>query len=104
MNSLKSILAAVDLDERSADYVLESARQLAPDTPIEVIHVLERNAFYNLGDPSAAVVDDLQGRMVREIGDYLTRLCDRHGIKRHALLEGHAATSSSSMPTRRATI
>ena len=92
MNSLKSILAAVDLDERSADYVLESARQLAPDTPIEVIHVLERNAFYNLGDPSAAVVDDLQGRMVREIGDYLTKLCDRHGITRHALLEGHAAT------------
>lgn len=92
MNSLKSILAAVDLDESSADYVLESARQLAPETPIEVVHVLERAGYYNVGDPSAALIDDLHGRMVREIGEYLTKLCNRHGIQRHTLLEGHAAT------------
>jgi len=93
MNSLKSILVAVDLDERSADYVLESARQLAPDTPIEVVHVMERNAYYNLGDPSAAMVDDLQGRMVKEIGDYLSKLCNRHGVTRQTLLEGPAAAT-----------
>jgi len=93
MNSLKSILAAVDLDERSADYVLESARQLARDTPIEVVHVLERSSFYNVGDPSAALIDDLHGRMVREINEYLTKLCNRHGIQQFKLLEGPAAAT-----------
>jgi universal stress protein A len=92
MNNLESILVAVDLDERSADYVLESARQLAPETPIEVVHVLERSAYYNLGDPSAAVIDDLQGRMRREVSDYLAKLAERYRAERHTLLEGHAAS------------
>jgi universal stress protein A len=91
MNTLKSILAAVDLDEDSASYVLESARQLAPDTPIEVVHVLERNTYFNLGDPGAALVQDLHVRMIREVEDYLGRLCGRYGITNHRMLEGQAA-------------
>jgi universal stress protein A len=93
MNTLKSILVAVDLDEASADYVLESARQIAPETPIELVHVLERSSYYNFGDPSGALIEDLQGRMAREITDYLNKLCTRHGIKQSKLLEGHAATA-----------
>ena len=93
MNTLKSILVAVDLDESSANYVLESARQIAPETPIEVVHVLERSTYYNFGDPSGALIEDLQGRMAREINDYLAKLCSRHGIARSKLLEGHPATA-----------
>jgi universal stress protein A len=92
MTTFKSILVAIDLDESSASYVLASARQLVPNAPIEVIHVLERSHYYNMGDPSAALIDDLQGRMRREVTEYLTKLCNKHGVREYRLLEGHAAT------------
>jgi universal stress protein A len=92
MNTFKRILVAVDLDEASAGYVLASAKQLAPSAPMEVVHVLERSHFYNVGDPSAALVDDLHGRMLREIKDYLGKLCSAHRIHDYRVLEGPAAT------------
>jgi len=92
MSTFKKVLVAVDLDEDSAGYVLASAKQLAPDVPIDVIHVLERSHFYNLGDPAFALVDDLHVRITAEVNDYLARLCSRFDITNFQLLEGHAAT------------
>jgi universal stress protein A len=92
MSTFKKVLVAVDLEEDSAVYVLESARQLAPDVPLEVIHVLERSHFYNLGDPTLALIGDLHERIVAEVTEYLDKLCNRFNVKEYQLLEGHAAT------------
>ncbi|MEZ5560498.1 MAG: universal stress protein [Pseudomonadales bacterium] len=92
MSTFKKILIAVDLDESSARYVLECARQLSPQAEFEVIHVLERSHFYNMGDPAFAMIDDLHLRVVGEAKDYLQNLCVDFGIRAHQLLEGHAAT------------
>ncbi len=92
MSTFKKVLVAVDLEETSASYVLESARQLLPGVNLSVVHVLERSHFYNMGDPSFALVDDLHGRMVGEIETYLKKLCDAFQVKEHKLLEGHPAT------------
>lgn len=91
MNTFKNVLVAVDLDEASADYVLESARQLIPDVRLTVVHVLERAAFLNPGDPAFSLVDDLQAKMAVEAEGYLKKLCERHNIPEHHLLEGHTA-------------
>lgn len=92
MSTFEKVLVAVDLEEASADYVLESARQLLPGVQLTVVHVLERSHFYNMGDPSFALVDDLHERMVTDIKAYLQKLCDKYKVKEHHLLEGHAAT------------
>lgn len=92
MSTFNKVLVAVDLEEACADYVLASARQLVPHVRLAVVHVLERNSLYNMGDASFALGDDLQARLVREIEAYLVRLCDRHGVPEHHLLEGHTAT------------
>ncbi len=92
MSTFKKILVAVDLDEESAAYVLATAKQLVSDTPLEVVHVLERSHFYNLGDPAFALVDDLHVRITAEVNDYLARLCNRFDVETFRLLEGHAAT------------
>ncbi len=92
MSTFKKVLVAVDLEEASANYVLESARQLVPDVPLSLVHVVERTHYYNLGDASYALVDDLHNRMVGEIERYLERLCTAHRVPEHHLLEGHAAT------------
>lgn len=92
MNELHSMLVAIDLEETSANYVLECASRLAPGTPLEVVHVLERHVYGDYGDPGAALVADLHARTVREIEQYLSRICGSHGIERFKLLEGHAAT------------
>lgn len=92
MSTFKKVLVAVDLDEQSANYVLESARQLAPDVPLTLVHVLERSQYYNMGDASFAMVDDLHGKMIKEIEAMLQKLCDDHKIKEHHLLEGHPAS------------
>jgi universal stress protein A len=92
MSTFKKVLVAVDLEEQSADYVVESARQLVPGVPLTVIHVLERSQYFNVGDPSFAVMDDLYGKVTREVKSYLSRLCERHGVREHAMLEGHAAS------------
>lgn len=92
MTTFKSVLVAVDLDEPSANYVLESARQLLPNVPITVLHVLERSHFYNAGDPSFALVHDLHTRMTSDIYRYLEKLCSTHGIRDHHVREGHPAT------------
>lgn len=92
MTRFKRMLVAVDLEERAAAYVLESARQLVPEAEITLVHVLERSGFYNLGDASFAMVDDLQNKMTTEIRNYLERLAAAHGAADHDLLEGHAAT------------
>jgi universal stress protein A len=92
MSTFKKVLVAVDLEEPSAHYVLESARQLIPHVRLSVVHVLERSHFYNLGDPGYAMVDDLQARMAKEIEGYLRKLCETHQVPEHHLLEGHAAT------------
>lgn len=92
MSTFKKVLVAVDLDEESADYVLESARQLIPGVPLTVLHVLERSPFYHVGDPGFATVDDLHQRIITETEEYLRTLCERHGVKEHHLLEGHTAT------------
>lgn len=93
MSTFKKVLVAVDLDESSADYVLESAHQLVPGVPITVVHVLERSQYFNVGDPSFAVLDDVYGKITREVQAHLAKLCDRHGIRDYTMLEGHAATS-----------
>ena len=92
MSTFKKVLVAVDLEEESAVYVLESARQLAPDIPIDVVHVLERSHFYNLGDPTLALIGDLHERIVEEVTQYLDKLCKRFNANEYRLLEGHAAT------------
>ncbi|MBX3707444.1 MAG: universal stress protein [Pseudomonadales bacterium] len=92
MTKFRNLLVAVDLDDASASYVLASAQQLAPEAAIEVVHVLERSHFYNVGDPSAALIDDLQGRMRREVGAYLEKLCSGKRLKSWKILEGHPAT------------
>jgi universal stress protein A len=92
MTTFSKALVAVDLEEASAHYVLESARQLLPGVPLSVLHVLERSHFYNIGDPSSALVNDLHTRITAEIGNYLTKLCDAHGIDDRHLREGHPAT------------
>ncbi|MDZ7669323.1 MAG: universal stress protein [Gammaproteobacteria bacterium] len=92
MSTFKKVLVAVDLEEQSANYVLESARQLIPDVPLTVVHVMERSQYYNMGDASFAMVDDLHQKLVQEIEAFLQKLCDKHKIKEHHLLEGHPAT------------
>ncbi|MEQ8857888.1 MAG: universal stress protein [Pseudomonadales bacterium] len=92
MSTFNNVLVAVDLEEASANYVLESARQLLPGVSLTLVHVLERSHFYNMGDPSFALVDDLHGRMVGEIKTYLQTLCANHEIEGYHLLEGHAAS------------
>ncbi|MFU8815916.1 MAG: universal stress protein [Pseudomonadales bacterium] len=92
MSTFKKVLVAVDLDERSANYVLESAKQLLPDVALTVIHVLERSHFYNMGDASFSIVDDIHVRIVAEVKTYLEKLCRAHGVGEHILLEGHPAT------------
>ena len=91
MSTFKKVLVAVDLEETSANYVLESARQILPDAPITVVHVLERSHFYNMADPAFAMVDDLHRKMVGEVERYLDKLCREHRIKEHHLLEGQPA-------------
>lgn len=92
MSTFEKVLVAVDLDEPSADYVIESARQLVPGVQLSLVHVLERSYFYNLGEASYAMVDDLHGQMEQEVEAYLARLCERHQVPDHHLLEGHPAT------------
>lgn len=92
MSTFNKVLVAVDLEETSADYVLESARQIIPNAPLSIVHVLERSHFYNMGDPSFTMVDDLHRKMVKEVESYVTTLCERHGIEEYHLLEGHAAS------------
>jgi universal stress protein A len=92
MSTFKKVLVAVDLEEDSAAYVLESAKQLAPDVPIDVVHVLERSNFYNFGDPTLALIGDLHERIVAEVSEYLGKLCERFNVQDFQLLEGHAAT------------
>jgi universal stress protein A len=92
MTTFSNVLVAVDLEERSANYILESARQLLPNVQLSVVHVLERGYFYNLGDTSYAMIDDLHRQTVVEVEGYLRRLCDAHNVAEHHLLEGHAAT------------
>jgi universal stress protein A len=93
MSTFKKVLAAVDLDETSADYVLDSAHQLLAGVPITVVHVLERSQYFNVADPSFAVLDDVYGKVAKEVKAHLAKLCDRHGIRDYAMLEGHAATT-----------
>lgn len=92
MSTFKKVLVAVDLEETSARYVLESARQLLPDVPLTLMHVLERSHFYNMGDPTFALADDLHTRAIREVETYLEGLCRDFKVPEHHLLEGHAAT------------
>ncbi|MEQ8483630.1 MAG: universal stress protein [Pseudomonadales bacterium] len=92
MKTFKKVLVAVDLEEQSANYVIESAKQLVSGTPLTVVHVLERSQYFNVGDPSFAVMDDLYGKATKEVEGYLSRLCEQHRIDDHVLLEGHAAT------------
>lgn len=92
MNTFKNVLVAVDLEQQSAEYVIESARQLIPDVRLTLVHVLERAAFLNPGDPAFSVVEDLQAKMAEEVEAYLQGLCSRHNIAAHHLLEGHTAT------------
>ena len=92
MKTFKKVLVAVDLEEQSASYVIESAKQLVSGTPLTVVHVLERSQYFNVGDPSFAVMDDLYGKATKEVKGYLGRLCEQHRIDDHVLLEGHAAT------------
>jgi universal stress protein A len=92
MTTFRKVLVAVDLEEQSANYVLESAKQLLANVPITVLHVLERSHFYSAGDPSYALVDDLHMRMTNDVRRYLEKLCGTHGISEHAVREGHPAT------------
>jgi universal stress protein A len=91
-STFRNVLVAVDLDRRSADYVLASARQLLPGVPLTLLHVLERSHFYHVGDPAFAAVDDLHARMLAETKHYLEKLAAEHGVRGYHLLEGHAAT------------
>lgn len=91
MTTFSKVLVAVDLEEESANYVLESARQLVPDVQLSVVHVVERSHYYSLGDASYATIDDLHNQMVTEIERYLERLCAAHRVTEHHLLEGHPA-------------
>jgi universal stress protein A len=90
--SFNKVLVAIDLVEHNADHVLETARCLAGDRNLEVIHVLERGHFYNMGDPALALVDDLHEQMTKEVTEYLNKICSEHGVNDHTVLEGHAAT------------
>lgn len=90
MSTFKKVLVAVDLDEPSARYVLESARELVPGVPLTVLHVLERSHF--MGDPSFALVDELHTRIVAEVETYLEKLSREYDVAEHRLLEGHPAT------------
>jgi universal stress protein A len=92
MSTFKKVLVAVDLEEQSANYVLESARQLVPNVQLAVVHVAERSLFYNLADDSYALIDGLHAQTVKEIEGYLKRLCDAHNVPEYYLLEGHAAS------------
>ena len=92
MSTFKKVLVAVDLEEASANYVLESARQLLPRVSLSLVHVLERSQFYNMGDPGVSVMDDIHLRMVAEVKIYLEKLANAHGAVEHHLLEGHPAT------------
>lgn len=92
MSTFSNVLVAVDLDEDSANYVLESAKQLLPNVKLSLLHVVERMHFYNAGDASYAMIDQLHVKMLAEIGSYLERLCVTHRVPEHHVLEGHAAT------------
>ena len=92
MSTFRKVLVAVDLEEPSANYVLESARQLIPHVQLSLLHVLERTHFYNLADASYTLIDDLHSQMIKEVEGYLERLCRAHNVPEHHLLEGHAAT------------
>lgn len=90
--SFNKILVAVDLAEESANFVLQTARRLAGDRNLEVIHVVERGHFYNMGDPALALVDDLHEQVTKEVTGYLNKICAANGVSDYAMLEGHAAT------------
>jgi universal stress protein A len=92
MSTASNVLVAVDLDEQSAHYVLESAMQLLPGASFSVLHVLERSNFYAMGDPGFALVEDLHLRMTQDLQRYLDTLCDAHGIRERHVREGHPAT------------
>jgi universal stress protein A len=92
MTTFKNVLVAVDLEEQSANYVLESARQLLPNVALTILHVLERSRFYNAGDPSFALMNDLHTRMTGDVQRYLAKLASAHGAPRYHLREGHTAT------------
>lgn len=92
MSTFNKVLVAVDLEEESANYVLESARQLVPNVRLSLIHVLERSYFYNLGDATYATIEDLHAQMMKEVEGYLARLAKVHGVAEYELLEGHPAT------------
>jgi len=90
--SSKKVLVAVDLEEQSANFVLQTAKRLAGDRDLEVIHVMERGQFYNMADPAIAMVDDLQEQMTKEVTVYLDKICSANGATNYTLLEGHPAT------------
>jgi universal stress protein A len=92
VTTFNKALVAVDLEEASARYVIESARQLLPGVPLSILHVIERSHFYNMGDPTVALMNDLHTRVTTEIGNYLDTLCRAHGISDRHLGEGHPAT------------
>jgi universal stress protein A len=92
MSTFNNVLVAVDLDEPSANYVLESARRLLPGVKLTIVHVLERSHFYNMGDPTFTMVEDLQNKMLNEVEGYLSKLCATHSVGEHQVLEGHAAS------------
>lgn len=92
MTTNQKVLVAVDLDESSARYVLESAKKLLPNASLSLLHVLERSSFYAMGDPGFALVEDLHLRMTQDIQRYLDGLGAAHGVAERHVREGHAAT------------
>lgn len=92
MSTFTKPLVAVDLDEESAVYVIESALQLVPRSQVTLIHVLDRSYFYNLGDISYAMVDELNAQMGHQTRRYLEQLATRYGIPEHLVIEGHPAS------------
>jgi universal stress protein A len=90
--NFKKVLVAVDLEERSANFVLQTAKRLAGDRDLEVIHVMERGQFYNMADPAIALVDDLHEQLTKEVTEYLNKICSANGATDYKLLEGHPAT------------
>jgi len=90
--TFSKILVAVDLAEDTANFVIQTARRVAHDRDLEVIHVLERGQFYNMGDPAIALVDDLHEQVTREITTYLDRICAANAVTNYSLLEGRPAT------------
>lgn len=92
MTTFSKALVAVDLEQESAAYVVESALQLVPASRLSLIHVLDRGFLYNLGDISYAMVDELREQLGRQAKRHLEQLGERFGIAEHHVLEGHPAS------------